>query len=550
MPQHGSRKDSRRSLSHRLNIVVYMLLVICLGVTCYMMFIMNPQVQKINGIRQQSSQAERQLWRVAYMTAKLSRCQDSERSSVMNALTSESEALTNNLSNLCEVAPIDLRHYPKQATEAWMQLKRNLDRAMLHTEPSHIGDFLNMDELERQVNSIQDLLGDTTSSLSQRTEAVSGNSGMLSTSVYVVIILLVAWVFMLIRNMTKRVYELLTIAQKIANGDYSVRANIGNDDELTDLAETFNTMASQIDERLRSEHAARLQLEEVIHALSETAESMATSTSDILTATTEQAAAMSEESAAIQQTSVTVEELKQVTAMSTQKAVMVANLAQQSEEVTQCGREAVERSIEGMIKIRDEVQSLATSMSRLSEQTQAVGEIISTVQDIAEQSNMLAVNAAIEAARAGEHGYGFSVVANEVRVLAEQSRQATVQVRSILGEIQKGVTTALNNTETESKSVEEGVELANQAGEVIRSLTETISHSSNAANQIRASSDQHAAGVDQIAVAITAIRDASLQAMDNTKRTEQQAKMLRDVAHKLNDMLRNNYQMQKDGENA
>ena len=242
-----------------------------------------------------------------------------------------------------------------------------------------------------------------------------------------------------------------------------------------------------------------------------------------------------------------MEELKQVTALATQKAGTVATLALQSEEVTMSGREAVERSVEGMGRIRDHVQSLAASMQRLSEQTQAVGEIISTVQDLAEQSNMLAVNAAIEAARAGEHGFGFSVVANEVRSLAEQSRQATVQVRSILGEIQRAVTAALGNTEAGSRSVDAGMELVNRAGEVIRSLTDTISHSSNAASQIRASSDQHAAGVDQIAQAIAAIHDASVQALESTRQTERAARVLNEMSLSLKSLLRSSGEPDREG---
>ena len=99
-------------------------------------------------------------------------------------------------------------------------------------------------------------------------------------------------------------------------------------------------------------------------------------------------------------------------------------------------------------RIREQMEAIAESMVRLSEQGQAIGQIIATVEDLAAQSNLLAVNASIEAAKAGEHGKGFGVVAQEVKSLAEQSKQATNQVRTILSDIQKATTAAVMATTT------------------------------------------------------------------------------------------------------
>ncbi len=110
-----------------------------------------------------------------------------------------------------------------------------------------------------------------------------------------------------------------------------------------------------------------------------------------------------------------------------------------------------------MKRIQTHMDSIAASIVRLSDQSQAIGEIIASVNDLAEQSNLLAVNAAIEAAKAGEQGKGFAVVAQEVRSLAEQSKQATAQVRNILGDIQKATSAAVMATEQGSKAVEAGV---------------------------------------------------------------------------------------------
>jgi len=134
-----------------------------------------------------------------------------------------------------------------------------------------------------------------------------------------------------------------------------------------------------------------------------------------------------------------------------------------------------------MQDLRGRVETIAEQILALSEQTQQVGEIISSVEDLADQSNLLAVNAAIEAAKAGEQGRGFAVVAQEVRTLAEKSKAATVQVRTMLTDIQRATNAAVLATEQGTRGADEGARLVEQAGITIRQLDETIRHSAEAA---------------------------------------------------------------------
>src|SRR5262249_1331739 len=153
----------------------------------------------------------------------------------------------------------------------------------------------------------------------------------------------------------------------------------------------------------------------------------------------------------------------------------------------------------------------AENIMRLSEQGQAISEIIATVDDLAAQSNLLAVNAAIEAAKAGEHGRGFSVVAQEVKNLAEQSKHATTQVCGILSDIQKATGNAVMATEQSSKAVEDGVKQSTQAGESIQQLAGNVNISAQAATQIAATNQQQFVGMDQVASAMENIKLASTQ---------------------------------------
>jgi methyl-accepting chemotaxis protein len=179
------------------------------------------------------------------------------------------------------------------------------------------------------------------------------------------------------------------------------------------------------------------------------------------------------------------------------------------------------------------MESIAESIVRLSEQSQSIGEIIATVNDLAEQSNLLAVNAAIEAAKAGEQGKGFAVVAQEVKSLSEQSKQATAQVRTILGDIQRATSAAVLATEQGNKAVQAGVKQTTETGEAIRLLADSIAEAAQAATQIAASSQQQMVGMDQVALAMENIKQASVQNVSGTRQAEVAAQSLHELGQKL-----------------
>ena len=195
---------------------------------------------------------------------------------------------------------------------------------------------------------------------------------------------------------------------------------------------------------------------------------LSSSAGEIISTVSEFASSASETASAVNETNATVQEVRQTTDLTSQKAKHVFESAQRSVTVAKTGKKSVDDAIGGMQGIQERMGFIADRIVKLSEQSQAIGDIIATVNDLAEQSNLLAVNAAIEAAKAGEHGKGFAVVAQEVKNLATQSKQATAQVRNILGEIQKATTAAVLATEQGSKAVETGVKQSGEAGEVIQ----------------------------------------------------------------------------------
>jgi methyl-accepting chemotaxis protein len=174
---------------------------------------------------------------------------------------------------------------------------------------------------------------------------------------------------------------------------------------------------------------------------------------------------------------------------------------------------------------------------KLGEQSQAIGEITATVDDIAEQSNLLAVNAAVEAAKAGEHGRGFAVVAQEIKSLAEQSKQATKQVRSILNDIQKATGAAVMATEKGSKVVDQGLNESARASELIQALSASFTDAAQSAGQIAASTQEQLTGMDQVAMAMENIKEASQQNVTSMRQLEVAAQTLKEIGHKFTESV-------------
>jgi methyl-accepting chemotaxis protein len=279
--------------------------------------------------------------------------------------------------------------------------------------------------------------------------------------------------------------------------------------------------------------AAWLLFRAVSGPLRETTSVLASSTSEILAAMTQQASGASESSAAVAQTVATVDEVSQTADQAAQRARSVGDSAQRAAEIARTGRQAVEESTTSITAVRDQVESIAESILALAEQAQAIGEIIATVNDIAEQTNLLALNAAVEAARAGEQGRGFAVVAGEVKSLAEQSKKATVQVRQILGEIQRATSTAVMTTEQGTKQVALTARQVTEAGQTIQTLADAVAEAAQAAAQIVASAGQQAVGMAQIRQAMSNIQEATQQNLASTKQSERSAQDLNVLGRRL-----------------
>jgi methyl-accepting chemotaxis protein len=321
------------------------------------------------------------------------------------------------------------------------------------------------------------------------------------------------------RSITYPLQEFMRLVERVGEGDLTQKVSVARADEIGDLGKSLDSMVNGL-----KDVAAQTRL---------VAESLNTATAEILASTQQQAAATAEQAAAVQQANATMTEISQSGAQISERARQVATAAEATSSASASGLQSVRNTTQIMDGIREQAEAVATNVISLSEKTQAIGEIITTVNDIAEQSHLLALNAAIQAAVAGEQGRSFSVVANEMKNLAAQSKQATVQVRGILGDIQKGITTSVMLTEEAVKRADSGRQQANVADQTIRKLTDSVEESVRAFQQIVGGSSQQQIGFEQVTHAFRNISVATQQTATSTKQSEKAASNLSSLAQEL-----------------
>lgn len=261
------------------------------------------------------------------------------------------------------------------------------------------------------------------------------------------------------------------------------------------------------------------------------------SAAEIQATVSEVAAGAAETASSISETSTTIEEVRQTSLVSGKKAKSMMENAQKASEIAEQGLDTSQHMVEGMNKIEKQMQLIHQTISKLSDQNRSIGEITSTVSDIADQSNLLAVNAAIEAAKAGEHGRGFSVVAQEIRSLSEQSKKSTTQVNDILSDIQNSIQKAVEAISTGSDSVEEGIRLVADDRKVVEMLTDTVEDSMQASIQISSSSQQQMTGMEQIVPAMENIKQASDQNVEAIRQVKEASTELNELGRKLKQII-------------
>jgi methyl-accepting chemotaxis protein len=302
------------------------------------------------------------------------------------------------------------------------------------------------------------------------------------------VLLIVGLTYALLRAIVlKPINEMAAISKDIAQGegDLTKRVPMHGTDEIATLGGYFNQFIEKLQGMISKVAHVTDKVASASVELSATAEEISKGT-DTLTSRASQTAAA-------------VEEMNATVSQVAQNSGKAATLAQETVKTAKDGGSVVSDTISGMQQLSDAVSSSATIISELGKSSDQIGEIVRVIEDIADQTNLLALNAAIEAARAGEQGRGFAVVADEVRKLAERTTKATKEIGDMIRQIQQDTRGAVDSMQQGTVKVTSGVDLVNKTGEALARIVEMVSESADMIRQIAVASEEQSVATQQIA---------------------------------------------------
>ena len=317
------------------------------------------------------------------------------------------------------------------------------------------------------------------------------------------------------QHLQQRLRKMAHQALEIAQGDLS--QELEEDGDL--LAEAFNQMAGALRRRTQQ--------------IQEAASQITLASSEILSASEQQVNGATQQALSVEELTATVEELSETAHEIAESGETVSALAQASLDRVEEGQKAMIESVAGIEDIRTKTEVSARRISELGAKSSQIGEILELINGVAAETRILSLNARIEAAKAGEYGRGFSVVAMEIRKLAERVIKSTGTIKEIVEEIQRLVRASVLASEENVQGVERQVDLSNRAQEVFREIVEMAEQTAEVARQIALSTNQQRTASEQMVVAVGEIAEVSRQSAAGSQQAQVAADTLNDLADRL-----------------
>ena len=321
------------------------------------------------------------------------------------------------------------------------------------------------------------------------------------------------------RQVVNRFKPVMEVAERASQGDLSHRVPVSTNDELGQMGMAFNGFLDQLNQMLK-------QINQVVETVAASSEELSANGKEVAKASREQSSQATQVATAVDEMSTTAGEM----AKNTQ---VLAGNAQDVNQSAVKGGEIVAHSIRGMETVTSTMQASADRINALGQRSQEIGEIIRVIEDIADQTNLLALNAAIEAARAGEQGRGFAVVADEVRKLAERTGKATKEIAGVIETVQAGTIEAVQSMEAGTAEAQNGMQLAQDAGQRLNEIVAGVQRVADMIHQIAGSTEEQSQVSDQIAQSIQTVAGLSQQ---NEGSVEQVASATGDLARMASEL--------------
>jgi methyl-accepting chemotaxis protein len=319
------------------------------------------------------------------------------------------------------------------------------------------------------------------------------------------------------------VKHLLEQMEKFAAGNLTISIEVNSDDEIGRLYTGFNKTVSNLNQMFRK--------------LRESVETTSLSANEITATSQELAAGSQEVSMQTSEVSSSVEEMTKTIFENSKNASVAADASKGANKLAIEGKNKVEDNIKGMKKINDAAESTAAIITSLAGKTDQIGEIAQVIDEIADQTNLLALNAAIEAARAGEQGRGFAVVADEVRKLAERTTKATKEIAETIKSIQKEAKEADLSMAQAKVAVKNGEQLTEGVGVVLSKIFDSTNSVAEEINQLAAASEEQSATAEQISKNLETINAVINQNSNGIQQIAGSSDQLRVITEQLNSLI-------------
>lgn len=326
------------------------------------------------------------------------------------------------------------------------------------------------------------------------------------------------------RRIAAAVQTLLTRVQKVAGGELRGQpATADSNDEIGQLAQGFNQMVGS--------------LRDILSQATTMTADVASASSEIATGAQQQLASLSQTAASLNQITATSEEFKATMQEFADRARAVQDAADETVRRSADGRALTRDSAARINRVRTNAQAAGESVLNLSEQMQRIGEITATVNEIAEQTKLLALNASIEAARAGEDGRGFAVVATHVRELANQSKEAVARIEALISETQKSMQDVVAKIEEGGQLSEDSTDMVRRVAQSFDEISQAVEQTREAMAQISTGARQQEQGISELVSSIMQIDSASKQSLAAAEQTQKSIVSIDQRIRGLNDAI-------------
>lgn len=450
----------------------------------------------------------------------------------------------------------------------------------------------------KEIDKVVELSGIANSELENETNEIISNRTLMMIGLLVILSLSFLWLLRSISKIIERpLKNIITGAEKIIQGDYSIKVDVTSKDELGTLANTFNVMVNKINstnhelmeekianekrdkeairqseeqksylngniekilikmgkfaegdltvslEAERDDEIGKLfngfnrsvaNISDIIKKVNDAVEATASASNEISSSSEEMAAGAQEQSSQTAEVVSAVDQMTKTIMETTRHASEASEAAKSAGIIAKEGGVVVEETIIGMNQVAEVVKKSAQTVHALGKSSDHIGQIVQVIDDIADQTNLLALNAAIEAARAGEQGRGFAVVADEVRKLAERTTKATKEIANMIKEIQKDTIHAVDSMRQGTTEVERGKLLAKKAGEALIQIISGSQEVVNKVSQVAVASEEQASAAEQISKNIEGIHNV----------TQETAQGIQQIAHASEDLSNLTVQLQ------